>query len=419
MQDKLSKKLPQQIIYGGMLSALLILGPKWSGFWAFTQTIAGGAVALSTIGQVKRHEEGKDVPAAPWQFLKSGALALGEEYTAMREIVIDRLPEPLAELVSVSEAVGIDSDSKFRELHKYSLLIIGQTNAGKTWTQHQSVVYTAEEMGKGGTGRVFDLTYGKRGHRWHEMPRDRVVFTELYSDFPKLLDEAVAARDQRRREAKSGVAESWPRHILHLAEFNNSIQEYTDWYEQLDDDEKAGIQKPKTLVFKVKNLLTDGHGYGVLLRADLQTLAVGETSLNMAMLGQVNILVLGSSAVNVTELGKVLGKDAKAWADKVATARRTTGNQYIGIAIIERKPSLIVVPDIAATSKITIAADAELTPSQVAEQWATGYIESIRVAKSPTEAFNLLKEHMPSGYTKQSSDNPYYQAIKALKETES
>jgi len=145
-------------------------------------------------------------------------------------------------------------------------------------------------------------------------------------------------------------------------------------------------------------------------------LAVGETSLNMAMLGQVNILVLGSSAVNVTELGKVLGKDAKAWADKVATARRTTGNQYIGIAIIERKPSLIVVPDIAATSKITIAADAELTPSQVAEQWATGYIESIRVAKSPTEAFNLLKEHMPSGYTKQSSDNPYYQAIKTIKE---
>ena len=40
MQDKLSKpKLPQQIVYGGMLSALLMFGPKWSGFWAFTQAI--------------------------------------------------------------------------------------------------------------------------------------------------------------------------------------------------------------------------------------------------------------------------------------------------------------------------------------------------------------------------------------------
>lgn len=415
MQAKQNRRLPQQIIYGGIISAALLFGPKWGGFWAFTQSITGGAVGLGALGQLKRHEEGSEVPSDLWAFVRGGVLALGEEYEEIRQIAIDRLPQPLAELIAVTEAVGLDSEAKFRELHKYSLLIIGQTNAGKTWTQHQSVVLTSEEMAKGGTGRVFDLTYGKRGHRWHELPRDRVVFTELYSDLPRLLDEAIAARDQRRREAKSGDRETWPKHILHIAELNNSLQEYSDWYEQLDETEQAGIAKPKTLVFKIKNLLTDGHGYGVLLRADVQTLAVGETSLNLAMLGQVNILVLGSSAVNVTELGKVLGKDAKAWAEKVAMARKSTGNDYIGISIIERKPSLIAVPDLAASYQISITPGAELSTTEAARQWAIPFADTIAAAKSATEAFGLLKDHMPEGYRKQASDNPYYQAIKELK----
>ena len=415
MQDKLSKKLPQQIVYGGMLSALLILGPKWSGFWAFTQTIAGGALALSTIGQVKRHEEGKDVSIAPWQFLKTGVLALGEEYTAMREIVIDRLPEPLAELVSVTEVVGIESEAKFRELHKYSLMIVARTHGGKTWLQHQSAILSLECQSKGGTMRVMDRSYGKRGFRWHGIPRGVIVFTDVVNDLPRLLDEAITIRKARIKAVQDGVQDSFPWYILHLTELNESMTEYESWYEALDDEEKVGVTKPKTLISKLGSLLFDGHGYQMFIRVDAQSLAVGETNLNQAKLAQMNVIVRGSTAIDTKELNKIL-TDGKYWADKVAKARKDTGDQYIGLAIIGGQPSLFLPPDIAATSKITIAADAELTPSQAAEQWALPYASTISDAESATEAFNLLKDHMPTGYRKQSASNPYYQAIKTIKE---
>lgn len=415
MQVKPSKaKLPQQIIYSGVIAGALLLGPKWGNFWAFTQATLGGVVGLAGVGQLKRHEEGKDIPAAPWQFVKSGVMALGEEYTEIRQIVVDRLPEPLADLVNVTAVVGIESEAKFRKLHDYSLMIVSKTGGGKTWFQHESVILSVEAQSKGGTLRVMDRSYGKRGFRWHDLARGRIVFTDVVNDLPKLLEEAIAIRKTRIQQTQDGLRSHFSPYILHLTEFNESMTEYQEWYESLEEDEKSGVMKPKSLITKIGSLLFDGHGYQMYVRVDAQSLAVGETDINQAKLAQMNVIVRGATAINVKELRKVLDGDAKIWADKVAKARKDTGNDHISLAIIEGRPTLLLPPNLSSVTQITIAPGAELSPSQVAQQWAQGYIESISAAKSPTEAFNLLKEHMPSGYTKQSSDNPYYQAIKEL-----
>jgi hypothetical protein len=420
MQAKPSKaKLPQQIIYAGILSGALLFGPKWGGFWAFTQATLGGVIGVAGLGQLKRHEEGKEVPDSPWGFIKGGVTALGEEYEEAREIVIARLPEPLAELVQVTEVVGIESESKLRDLHKYSLMIVSKTGGGKTWFQHQSVMLSLQEQARGGTLRVLDRSYGKRGFRWNGLPRGRIVFTDVVNDLPRLLDEAIAIRKTRIQQTQDGVRSHFPAYILHLTELNESMTEYQDWYEALEEDERAGVYKPKTIISKIGSLLFDGHGYQMFVRVDAQSLAVGETDINQAKLAQMNVIVRGPTAINVNELRKVLAGDAKLWADKVAAARKATGDDHISLAIIEGKPTLILPPDLASATTITIADGAEQTQGEAAAAWALGYTETINAANSPTEAFTLLKDHMPEGYRKQSSSNPYYLAIKALKESES
>jgi hypothetical protein len=244
-----------------------------------------------------------------------------------------------------------------------------------------------------------------------------VVFTDVINDLPRLLDEAIAIRKTRIQQTQDGIKTTFPPYILHITELNESMTEYTDWYEQLDDEEKPGVYKPKTITSKIGSLLFDGHGYQMFVVMDAQSFAVGETDLNQAKLAQLNAVVRGPTAINTKELNKVLG-DGALWAAKVAKARIDTGNDRISLAIIGGKPSLFLPPDIAATSKITIAAEAEQTLDQVAANWATGYRETISASTSPTKAFEVLREHMPEGYRKQTTGNAYYLAIKALKETE-
>jgi hypothetical protein len=420
MQSKPSKaKLPQQIIYAGILSGALLFGPKWGGFWAFTQATLGGVIGVAGVGQLKRREESKDVPANPWEFVKSGVMALGEEYEEIRRIVVERLPEPLADLVNVADVVGTDGESKFRELHKYSLMIVARTNGGKTWFQHQSAILSLEEQAKGGTMRVMDRSYGKRKFRWHGLPRNRVIYTDVINDLPRLLNDAIAVRNSRIKEVQDGIRDQFPWYLLHITELNESMTEYTSYYRKLkQNDEHHGVDSPEDLIDAIGSLLFDGHGYQIFVRVDAQSLAVGETNINQAKLAQLNVVVRGSTAIDAKELGKIL-PNASYWVDKVTKARKDTGDDHISLAIIEGKPSLFVPPDLASTTEIVIAPDADLTPTQAAQQWAQPYADSISAAKSPTEAFNVLKEHMPTGYQKQSSNNPYYQAIKALKETES
>lgn len=415
MQAKQNRRLPQQIIYGGIISAALLFGPKWGGFWAFTQSITGGAVGMGALGQAKRHEEGNEVPSDLWEFVRGGVLALGEEYEEIRQIAIDRLPDPLAELIAVTEAVGLDSEAKFRELHKYSLMIVSKTGGGKTWFQHESVMLSLEHLSEGGTLRALDRSYGKRGFRWHGLPRGRIVFTDVINDLPRLLDEAHAIRKTRIQQTQDGVRSHFPPYVLHLTELNESMTEYTEWYNELGDDEKSGVYKPSTIISKIGSLLFDGHGYQMLVRVDAQSLAVGETDINQAKLAQMNVIVRGPTAINVKELRKVLDGDAKLWADKVAKARRDTGNDHISLAIIEGRPTLMLPPSLSESTEIVINEGAELSTTDAARQWAIPFADTIAAAKSATEAFGLLKDHMPEGYRKQASDNPYYQAIKELK----
>jgi hypothetical protein len=404
MQVKQSKfSVPEMIAATGLVAGIVLLAPRP------VQIIGAGAMALAGIGNLKRHECGEVVSPSPRRFLIDGLKSVRTEVEEVKVITIKRLPQPLQDFIESSQVVKGDQEWLMRELHKYSLLIIGQTNAGKTWFQQQSAILTCEAMERGGTGRIFDLTYGKRGHRWHGLPLGSVVFTDVRRDLPRLLQESVDIRDQRRAEARNGTREKWPAHILHIAELNNSFQEYSDWYDQLDDEERQGVDKPKRLVYLLKQLLTDGHGYQVYLRADAQTLAVGETGINLAMLNQVNFCIRGSSAVDGGELGKVL-KDGKFWAEKVAQSRKATGNDHISLAIVEKQPRLFIPPEM--NAEISIADSANRSDLDEARLWVNGYRQSIQDAGGPTKAFELLRDSLPSGYRKQSADNPYYVAIK-------
>jgi hypothetical protein len=404
--------------------------------------VATGAGLLFTIPSNKHgRDEDDDLVAyikAGWEVFSQGAVK------ETKEILAETAPPSINRWVDSVATSFTDPLELFRRLHEKSFLLVAETGGGKTWLMHQSVLFATETRDQ---FLVLDKSYGKRGDKgdtpeekeknrlmttWWRLPVGKQIFLfgeDNVENLPDLLYSAYQERNRRKsaieKAAQTGQPiPSFPCYRLYITEWNQTQASYAKLrsaaFESLDkDEEPPALPSPETLDFWKDELLFDGHGYNMFLGLDVQSAAVGRTNIDKSQQSQVNWLLMGSTAINITEVGKLI-TNPKDWVSRVQAARSLPGMQRAGIAIIDGKPYLynpvpygdgLVVPQVQ---------DAR---SDV-EQWLdlrkpdiVTWISDQPMA-SPSSSFDQrFKVEFPQGFRDRKATNPYWVAFKDFFQT--
>lgn len=413
-------------VQGAIAGAMLLVSPALAdrgGILRWLPVLTGGGLLLTLPSKTHSREEDDNFGAyltAGWEAISQGAIA------ETKSILANTAPPQVNRWVdSVSSSFAEPLDL-FRRLHEKSFLLVAETGGGKTWLMHQSVLFAHDT---GDQFLVLDKSYGKRGMTWWGLPVGKQVFLfgeDNVENLPDLLYSAYQERNRRKaaieKAAQAGeTIPTFPRYRLYITEWNQTQASYAQFrkieVESLgkDNEQNATLPTPEKLDFWKDELLFDGHGYNMFLGLDVQSAAVGRSNIDKSQQSQVNWLLVGSTAVNITEVGKLV-TNAKDWVGRVHIARRLPGMQRVGIAVIDGIPHLYnPVP----------YADGLSLPEETQqlneiEQWLdlrkpdliSYLLDNPKASASST--FDQFKVDFPKSYKTRREDNPYWLALKAF-----
>lgn len=390
-----------------------------------------GLVAAGTLGICTSVSAfgGKFIPPAICAGLSGVAIAsgyglhrkfdlIGSDYKGAGNLAIDGLDSAFTEyvapvvkkLIEVEELPPalktqlqktIDTSSDLRwldEFLKASFLAAGIKNSGKTVFLHFAVSRFFENYPKG-TVRIHDHNYGKRGNTWFDLPAatpnkittgHEIVFMSEAS-LQDLVNEAHGEYLSRKHKVQSGGSHQFPPYLLVITELSNHFR-------------RNG--KDEEFSNKVKDLLFESHGYGVFFAGESQSLAVGSLKLSEAERSQLNQVLLGSAALDKTEVARVTRGDSDGVIDRVKMLRSTDTGKYAAIANIDGLGvGVHIVPHID-LSTIEIKVPESAKPES--ERWCDG-LEWGVIEKSQAGITKLWEQF---GDGKQLDTNPKYVAFK-------
>jgi hypothetical protein len=410
-------------VQGAIAGSLLLVSPALAdqgGILRVLPPIAGAGMLLTLPSRTHSREEDDDFFAylkAGWDAFTQGAV------TEAKQILADTAPPQVNRWVDSIATTFSDPLDLFKRLHEKSFLLVAETGGGKTWLMHQSVLFATDTRDQ---FLVLDKSYGKRGMDWWRLPVGKQVFLfgeDNVENLPDLLYSAYCERNRRKKAIEQAAQAgrdipSFPRYRLYITEWNQTQASYAQLraaaLEGLDkDEEPPALPSPDKLDFWKDELLFDGHGYNMFLGLDVQSAAVGRTNIDKSQQSQVNWLLMGSTAINTTEVGKLI-PNAKDWVSRVQAARSLPGMQRAGIAIVDGKPYLYnPVP----------YGDGLMLPEETqqlneVEQWLelrkpdVISIMSNQENASASGIFDQIKLDFPKGYANRRSDNPYWLALK-------
>lgn len=405
---------------GGMLLLSPALADQ-GGLLRQLPVVAGAGLLLTLPSRTHSRKEDDDV----WAYLKAGwdVFAQGAIEDA-KVILADAAPPEVNRWVDSIATTFTDPLELFRRLHEKSFLLVAETGGGKTWLMHQSVLFASDSKDQ---FLVLDKSYGKRGMDWWRLPVGKQVFLfgeDNVENLPDLLYSAYTERNRRKKAIEQAAQAgqeipSFPRYRLYVTEWNQTQASYAQIRSQIikglgkDEEEPTNLPTPETLDFWKDELLFDGHGYNMFLGLDVQSAAVGRTNIDKSQQSQVNWLLMGSTAINVTEVGKLIA-NAKDWVSRVQAARSLPGMQRAGIAVIDGKPYLYNPVKYGDGLKLPEATQQLNEVEQWLELRKPDFISylSNQENPSPSSIFDQFRLDFPKGYVNRKNDNPYWAVTK-------
>jgi len=382
-----------------------------------------GVGTLATIPGTGSKEEDESLRA----YFMGGVKRIWTDAQAeVREVVHEYGPPELSSAMDTAMGRGQDHKALFRKALEKSYIIVAETDGGKTWLEHQAMKVDIES---GVRSLILDKSFGKRTTEedvltgmgfWWFAPVGEVVFKFGVENAHLLGDLLKTFYDERERrkaltEAAAERRQAAPvfqRWRLMIAEMNLTLGAYVKAHKR-----NNALPSPEDIDDWLEEILYDGHGYNILFGGDAQTAATGETGMNEAKRSQVNWFLMGSAAINPTELRK-FGLPTGEWRPKVMAMRQVPGYERTGIVIISGQPHLFR-PE--AFDEIQLSFQRQANAVDQVEAWKQEIRDAVRdwvnaqeTEPTHTQAFESFKGSMPTGFKTRGSDNPYWSALKSL-----
>lgn len=351
-----------------LLCLALMAGGLWFGAYNMTANrgkpiapiavVAGAAVAYVGYERSRRcnlgiqhYSEGlntlfDDLDSILWSWVKQS------KPVVKRVVPVHYLPERFQSFAAAQLERMVDDDWVPGFL-KRSKLVCGVTRSGKTTFFLHEIANFFERYPDGHL-TICDLNYGKPDedgniNTWFDLPRDRFVrvcYEEIY-------DSIKGEWEELERRKKVAIANaSGPKKPLHFQRRKLLIDEVIAVINEAKRrDKQKPSGEPKELPYLqswIGDLLYQGLGYQLECTFGLQSMAVGENGLNLAMQEQLNVLLLGATAINTQNVARLPGiRDAVALIDKLKQIRSQPGCKYAAIAKIGTdEPTIKIIPHI-------------------------------------------------------------------------
>lgn len=243
----------------------------------------------------------------------------------------------------------------FESFTRRSKIICGNTGDGKTTLQLYDVAIFLNQHPDGHL-TICDMDYGSshegsEPNYWFDLPRDRYIRVTYEEIRDAILDE-YEIMEKRAKASAEGKGQNWQWRMLTIDEAIAVLRRA----KQLGEE--------KELTNAIAELLFRGLKQRIKISFGVQVLAVGENGLSLALQKQVNMILLGSAAVDTENLTRIGVSDTKGLVEKVRATRRMPGCQYAAVTRIKGELSLRVVPEID-PSEIQV----EVPPDDDLEQW--------------------------------------------------
>lgn len=407
---KVSKDTPLECRIAMFAGALLLASPFFSqGILKLLPMTAGAAFMLGGANAAREEDE-DSIPA----FLMGGLRpATKEAQKTAAAIALETLPPPIQEAWKAMPQVEADYHTTWRKLHEQSLGVIAQTDGGKTHILHQSMAYV---IAQGWDLYAVVKGFGKRSHKFHNLPFGKVLFhfsdtdIEKMQSLPNLVSSLYNLRNERATKTREGQDSTFKPTFLYITEYNRCLENYAERWKP-----DCGYASPAQIKYWLDEILFDGHGYQCFIVIEAQTLAVSETGIKEATRAQMNFILAGSTAVNVKELSK-LGSNFSDLVPKVTALRRVPGKGRAAIAVLKMNPCLFIPAEGMPTVDVSKAYD---QGSDIDRWWsaqgsaAVADWQATNPSGSASKCFEAIRDIVPSGKRSKSSGNPYWEKVKA------
>ena len=272
-----------------------------------------------------------------------------------------KLTQPQPKLKTQIQVVAeqlLQDDLWFDEFVRRSKIVCGATGDGKTTLQLYEVAKFLEDHPDGNL-IICDLDYGSshegsQPNYWFGLPKDRYI-----CDTYELIRDAILAEaaevERRAAAAREGKQQRWQWRMFAIDEAIAVFQEAKD---HSGDEEK--------LTKALRTLLYRGLKQRCKITFGCQALEVSENGLSLAMQDQVNVILLGSSALKAKNLTRLGITDAPRLKERLERTRAIPGCGYAAIVQVRGVVDVRALPSIdLSTIIIDLPKDDEL------EQWWT------------------------------------------------
>lgn len=357
-----------------------------------------------------------------WQLYSQGILR------ETREIVANSGSIPLANWVdgTLTDLATLADPAFFSRIANRSFMVCGVSEAGKTWIMHQAVLWS---YANNEDVLILDAGIGKRGleFTWHDLPMGTIVhkFNERTPEnLPNLVYTVYEERNRRREivetciENKQAPPNFKPLR-LYITEWNETQAAYDSAHRlaliNAGKDNEASVSLPplEQIQIWLDALLFDGLGYQIRVALEVHSAAVGRSNIDESQRSQLNWLVLGTTAVQQSELRK-FGL-TKEWVGKLVAIRARPGKGRAAIAIINGLP-VAFVPERYGDTLTVAATVAAVDP---VKDWLDTHSASILeyLESNPNESASSSYDHrfkldFPKGYANRQGNNPYWIAYR-------
>ena len=411
-------------VIAAIAGSLLMFSPALAdrgGVLRWLPITTGAGLLLTIPSSTHSREEDDDFVA----YLKAGWDAFTTEAVKEANQILADVGSPRLNRWAESVSATFDDPlALFCKAHEHSFLVVAESDGGKTWLMHQSVLHSYDRKDQ---VLILDKSYGKRDWNWWGLPVNKTVFKfgdKALDSLSDILYTAYQERERRKTLTEQAVengqpAPTFPRLRVYITEWNQTYETYEKGRARAlaaagkDNAASVSIPPVEDIDHWVSELLFDGHGYNIVITLEVHSAAVGRSKIDQSQQSQVNWILLGSTAVKVSEVAKLI-PNAKDWVMRVQAARSLPGMGRTGIIIIRGTPYLynpvpygdgLVVPEV------------EDTRSDV-EQWLDlrkpdilDYLAN-HEGSSPSSCFDQrFKLDFPKGCRTRRADNPYWVAF--------
>lgn len=267
----------------------------------------------------------------------------------------DRIPL-VNELAALARQEQSRDTTWWDEISSQSKALVGKSKTGKTFTLRWEV-YNFIQQHPEGQVIIVDLDYGSshdgaEPNYWFHIPkygtgayRGKAVFTKAeaavlaIAQVHALMTKRIDQQEQGKR----------PRNNPVLLVVDEAIAAYQQIKNQIGEDEA------KEWMRQLADILQRGLKQKIRFTLGLHNLAVGHTGLDLAMLQQLNVILLGKSA-SITQNYSNLGVEKpKNLIEEWREVRQIPGCQFACVAGIDGEYSVKVLPQLPAISDDAIA----------------------------------------------------------------